>query len=268
MKKLISLLLCSALAVSVCVPAFAAEDKGDTVTVSLSNIEDIMPEPAGISHEEQLLSVQKQYLTYCNDILDRDTAPGQMDNKTQAQQSAQKKLVLGYISQKEYNDAVQAVTDLSNSQMSQSSVRSQDLLKLRTLLDLDEEDKLVVHPADYSKIDLTAKLSNINYQKDLDDLYDKETYEQTFKSLYDSMTLASRTYSSDSTKYATKQTDAQNMQQKIAQGYATQQQLDSINLELQTLGNTVAKDRNTLYMAYLSYDFMRDNGYPYSPSQY
>lgn len=268
MKKLISLLLCSALAVSVCVPAFAADDKGDTVTVSLSNIEDIMPEPQGVSHVEQLLTVQKQYLTYCNDVLDRDTAPGQMDSKTQAQQSAQKKLELGYISQKEYNDAVQAVTDLSNSQMTQSSVRSQDLLKLRSLFELDDEDKLIVNPADYSKIDLTAKLSNVNYQKDLDDLYDKDAYEQTFKSLYDSMTQANRTYTSDSAKYQTKQADAQSMQQKFTKGYATQKQVDDINLELQTLGNTVAKDRNNLYMAYLSYDFMRDNGYPYTQSQY
>lgn len=269
MKKLISIFLCLVLAVSFSIPAFAADDdKGDTVIVSLSNIEDIMPEPEGIAHEQQLINLQKAYLTYCNDVLDRNSAPAQYDSKSQEQQAAQKKLELGYISQKEYDDTVQAVTDLSNSQHTQSSKREEDLLKLRNLFELDDEDKLVVNTPDYSKINLDERLSNINYSKDLDDQDFEPSDVLTFKSLYDSMTLASRTYHADSDKYQTTLTDAQSMQQKVTNGYATQKQLDDINLQLKTLESTVAKDKNSLYMAYLSYDFMRDNGQSDTQAQY
>lgn len=265
MKKLVSILLSFILVASVCVPAYAA-DKGDTVTVSLDNISDIMP----ASNEQQLINLQKQYLTYCNDVLDRGSASEQYDSKAQVQAAAQKKLDLGYISQKEYNDTVQSVSDLNVSQQTQSNQRSQDLLKLRHMLELDDVDKLIVKPADYSKIDLTAKLSKINYAKDLEELTDLETSQvETFKSLYDVMTQASHTYQSDNAKYLTKQTDAQLMQQKFTKGYATKKQVDDISLELQTLENTVAKEKNSLYIAYLRYDFMRDNGdSPDSISQY
>jgi len=59
------------------------------------------------------------------------------------------------------------------------------------------------------------------------------------------------------------------MQQKFTKGYATKKQADDITLELQTLEGTVAKEKNSLYIAYLRYDFMRDNGdSPDSISQY
>lgn len=260
MKKIMSMLLSFLLVVSVSVPAFAAQT-GQTVTISLDNINDIMPPQPGASHEQQLMNLQKQYLTYCNDVFDRGSASGQYDSKTQAQDAARKKLELGYISQKEYNDAVQAVSDLSSSQQAPSNQRAQDLLKLRNLLGLDDVDQLIVKPADYSKVDFTTKLSSVKYAKDLEDLKLEPSQVETFKSLYDALTQANSAYQLDSGKYQTKQAQVQLMQQKFAKGYASKKQVNDITLELQTLESTVAKEKNSVYIAYLRYDFMRDNGY-------
>ncbi len=271
MKKIISMLLSLLFVASICVPAFAAE-KYDTVTISLDNIEDIMPEPEGVDHVINLLNLQAQYLTYCNDVLVRSSNSGQTDSNAQTQTAAQKKLELGYISQKEYDDLVQSNNDTTVSQQTQTNQRAADLLKLRHMLELDDADKLVIKSADYSEIDLSAKLSNVRYDKDLEnlDLADLSAGDssdteltgkvESFKALYNTLMQADHAYELDSGNYETKKTQAQLMQQKFANGYATQKQVNDINLELQTLGNTVAKEKNSLYIAYLRYDYMRDNG--------
>lgn len=262
MKKAFSILLSIMLVFSVCVPVFAAT----TVTVSLDNLDNLMP---GAS-DAQLLNLQVQYLTYCNNLLDRDSGGVQYDSKSQAQAAAQKKLELGYISQKEYNDAVQAVTDLTSSQQTQSNQRADNLLKLRHMLNLGDDEGLAVRPADYSKINLDQLLSNISYSKDLNNW--KDTFQssdvETFQSLYNSMKLASQTYQSDKAKYDSKKASADLMQQKYNRGYISKKQADDANSELQTLSNTVAKDKNSLYTAYLQYDFMRDNGHSASSMSY
>ncbi len=268
MKKQISLLLAVAVVALSSVPAFAASNK---VTVSLDKMEEvIIPNTDYGTFSRQLLQTQIQYLTYCNDVLSGSSNSMQYDSKSQAQDTAKKKYEMGYISLKEYQDAMQTVTDQTDGQLQQSNQRAQDLLKLRHLIGLDDEDKLTVKPADYSNINLSKKLSNINYSKDLKDWADDfgSSQIETFKQLYDSMRLANQTYQSDLAKYETKKADAELVKQKFDRGYATQKQLDDINNELQTLSNTVAKDQNTVYSAYLQYDFMRDQGYSAASSLY
>lgn len=269
MKKLFALLLSAVLAITVCVPAFAAT-KGETVTVSLDSLEEF--------HDAEQVQQEVQYLKFCNDVLSSDANSLQYDGKSQTQAAAQKKLELGYISQKDYDDAVKAVTDQTDGQLPQSSQRAEDLLNLRHLLGLNDEDKLIVKPADYSTVDLDTKLSNVNYGRDLDHWMDdygndldgseRGAQAEQFKSLYDALRLVSQTYQSDKTSYDTKASDAAQMQQKYDRGYATKQQVDDINRELATLSNTVARDRNSVYSAYLQYDFMRDQGSPYSSMLY
>lgn len=264
MKKLFALLLSAVLAVTVCVPAFAADTKeGITVTVSLDNLEDVTASnPDYGTYSQVLLQTQLKYLQFCNDVLSSSDNSLQYDGKSQTQAAAQKKLELGYISQKDYDDAVQAVTDQTDGQIQQSSQRAEDLLNLRHLLGLDDEDKLIVKPADYSTIDLDRKLSSVHYDQDLDNW--SEEFEngdvETFKNLYDTLRQASQTYQSDKADYDKKASDAAQMQQKYDKGYATKQQVDDINRDLTTLSNTVAKDKNSAYSAFLRYDYMRDNG--------
>lgn len=274
MKKIISILLCIILSVSFCVPSFAST-KSDTVTVSLNKVEDLVIDNSnyGSNDSERTLRAQIQYLTYCNDVLNMNTNTDAYNSKSAAQDIAKKKLELGYISQKEYNDTVQAVTDQTNGQQSQSNQRQQDLLTLRHMFGLDDVDKLVVSAADYSSVDLDKKLSNLNYTNALKDweLYklsgsdatdsDNTSKVETFKKLYNSLKLVNQTYQSDNDTYQKKLADAQSMQQKLQNGYASQKDVDDINQEVQKLANTVAIDRNNVYMAYLKYDFMRDNGY-------
>lgn len=259
MKKVFALLLSAAMAVLLCVPAFAAT-KAETVTVSLSTLEEANPRDA------DTLIQEIQYLAYCNDVIDRDSGMLQTDSTAQAKAAAREKLDRGYISQKQYDDAVQAADDLSLKQTTESNQRAESLLKLRNLLELDFADKLIVKPADYSKINLDKKLSNVHYDKNLKDWVeefsvDNAQYINSFKSAYDTMKLANAAYASDQAKYETKKADAAAMQQKFATGYATQKQVDDINRELQALQYTVDKDRNSVYSAYLIYDFMRDQGY-------
>lgn len=270
MKRTVSLLITVLLVLSIMTPAYA-KTKSETVTVSLDKIEDILPgSTTGEKYSLQLLNAKLKYLVCCNDALKTVSNANTYDSKAQAQAVAEKKLELGYISQKEYDDTVKSLKDTVTGQTTDTSTRAQNLLSLRHLFGLDDDDKMTVQAADYSKINLD-KINNVSYKRDLkdNDLNDLSGNDATdieltgkveaFKSLYDSLYHASLTYQTALTDYQTKESDAKLVQSKFQQGYATKQELDDINRDLSTLKTTLDIDRNNLYAAYLKYDFVRDN---------
>lgn len=277
MKKTVALLISLMLAILTCIPAYAAT-KSATVTVKLGNLENLMLEDA--PHDLQLLNVQMKYLSYCNDVITTDLDTLTYNTKVQAQQTAKKKLAQGYLTQKEYNDAVQAVTDQLNAQQANSIKKSQDSLALRHMFGLDDADRMVVEPVDYTSVNLEQKLSGLSYTGALkhNEWYnlsgsDAEDAEITgdvekLKQLYDSLKTADQKYQTDNDSYQKKQADAQTMQQKLKYGYATRKDADDLNSEVRQLTDTVAIDRNNVYMAYLQYDYMRDHGESPSPAAY
>jgi len=272
LKKIFSLFLAVLITVTAGIPAFAATRKGDTVTLSMENLEDLLPgNSQSGTYDQQLLSAQIQYLTYCNDMLITDSDTYTYNSKVQERDNAKKKYEQGYGSKKAYDDAVQAVTDQLNSQQQHSMKRSQDSLVLRHMLELDDVDKLVVKPMDYSKLDLEAKINNINYKSDLKKLgwndlsgSDASDSEMTggveaFHTLYNALKSAGDQYHQNNDTYQKKLNDLQTTKQKVAAGYAFQKELDDLNQEVQVLANTVAQNKNSLYMAYLKYDYARDH---------
>ena len=263
MKRTVSLLITVLLVLSIMTPAYA-KTKSETVTVSLDKIEDLLPgSTTGEKYSLQLLNAKLKYLACCNDALKTVSNANTYDSKAQAQAVAEKKLELGYISQKEYDDIVKNLKDTVTGQTTDTSTRAQNLLSLRHLFGLDDDDKMMVQAADYSKINLD-KINNVSYKRDLkdNDLNDLSGNDATdteltgkvdaFKSLDDSLYHASLTYQ-------TKESDATLVQSKFQQGYATKQELDDISRDLSTLKTTLDIDRNNLYAAYLKYDFVRTN---------
>ncbi len=272
MKKLISILTVLAMAVSVSSAAFAASTS-ETVSVSLDKIEDLIPTTTSSdTFSAQLLKAQLQYLTCCSDALTTNSNANSTQSTTQSEEDARKKYELGYISKQEYDDAVKATTDLTASQESAVSQREKDMLTLRHMFGLDDDDKMVLKSADYTDINLT-KISGISLNNSLkewnlydlsgSDATDTETTGkvETFKSLYNAMELAYSTYQNDLSKYESKQKDSALIKEKYDKGYATKKELDDITLETGTLKNTADKDRNSAYAAYLRFDFLRENGY-------
>lgn len=272
MKKLISILTALVMAVSVSSAAFAASTS-ETVSVSLDKIGDLIPTTTSSdTFSVQLLKAQLQYLTCCNDALSTNSNANNTKSTAQAEEDAKKKYELGYISKKEYDNAVNATTDLTASQESAVSQREKDMLTLRHMFGLDDDDKMVLKSADYTDINL-AKIPGISLKSSLKEwnLYDLSGSDatdteltskvETFKSLYNAMELAYGTYQTDLSKYESKQKDAALVKEKYEMGYATKRELDDITLETDTLKNTVDKDRNNAYAAYLRFDFLRQNGY-------
>lgn len=265
MKRTVSLLVTLLLVLSIITPAYA-KTKSETVTVSLDKIEDLLIKATS----DQILKAKLQYLTCCNDALTTVSNANTYDSKTQAQAIAEKKLELGYISQKEYDDTIKSLKDTVTGQTTDTSTRAQHLLSLRHLFGLDDDDKMVVKAADYSKINLD-KINNVSYKRDLkdNDLNDlsgndatdsiKIQKVETLKKNYEALKKASLTYQTALTDYQTKESDAKLAQSKFQQGYATKQELDDINRDLSTLKTTLDADRNDLYAAYLQYDYVRNN---------
>ncbi|QEY35804.1 hypothetical protein FL966_12470 [Caproiciproducens galactitolivorans] len=265
MKKAVSFLIMFAFVLSITVPAYA-KTKSETVTVSLDKIEDLLINPTS----EELLNAQLLYLTCCNDALKTATNANTYDSKAQELAIAEKKLELGYISQKEYEDIAKSLKDTSTSQVTDTNTRAQNLLSLRHMFGLDDDDKMIVKAADYSKINLN-KINNASYKRDLkdNDLNDLSGSDATdteltgkveaLKRSYDALYQASLTYQTSLTDYQKKEADAKLTQSKYQQGYATKQEVDDINRELSTMKITVDINRNNLYAAYLKYDFLRNN---------
>lgn len=270
MKRTVSLLITVLLVFSIMTPAYA-KTKSETVTVSLDKIEDLLPgSTTGETYALQLLNAKLKYLACCNDALKTVSNANTYDSKAQAQAIAEKKLELGYISQKEYDDTVKSLKDTVTGQTTDTSTRAQNLLSLRHLFGLDDDDKMTVQAADYSKINLD-KINNVSYNRDLkdNDLNDlsgndatdsiKIQKVETLKKNYEALKKASLTYQTALTDYQTKESDAKLVQSKFQQGYATKQELDDINRDLSTLKTTLDVNRNDLYAAYLQYDYVRNN---------
>ena len=335
MRKWIGLLLVAALAVSPELPAFAAEQDTPavtSVTVSMSTIEKIMSDynqdiqtiennrrnskeaydysgqdkedkndyQTALSQDDQqvqqkILSAKQQYISFCVDNvqLQADQVSADNDKKTLSLKSGQ--LSGGYLSQKDYNDALDQANKSKNTLDVQQNKVIREKAGLKTLLNIPDGVNFTILPVTAADMNITG-IPSIDYGGDsilmitrnTDIIAAEQKYDVTkddrsnssatidntyiswqqtisdrkasFKQLYDSMMSSYQTWQLDTQTVARKTNDLAVEKQKLAQGFSSQTKVDQANLNLLLAQATAALDQSNAYSTLMSYNNMK-NGY-------
>lgn len=341
MRKWIGLLLIAALAVSPELPAFAAEQDTQAVTavtVSMSTIEKIMSDynqdiqtiennrrnskelydysdqnktdkndyQTALSQDDQqvqqkVLSAKQQYISFCVDNvqLQADQVSADNDKKTLSLKSGQ--LSGGYISQKDYNDALNQANKSKNTLDEQQSKVVREKWELKTLLNIPDGVNFTILPVTAADLDITG-IPSVNYSADAilmvtrntDIINAEQKYDTTkddatnssstidnayiswqqtissrktsFQQLYDSMMSSYQTWQLDTQTVQRKTNDLAVEKQKLAQGFSSQTKVDQANLDLLLAEATAALDQSNAYSTLMSYNNMK-NGYTATGSE-
>lgn len=243
-----------------------------------------------------VLSAKQSYLAYCADNDRLAQAQTAADNARTALTVSQQALSSGYVSQKDVDDLQNQCDQAQNALTQLDNQLTQEKASLRTLLNLPDGVTMSVKPVaaddlDFSDIPAinyggdvivmrgnsskikTAKL-NYEYAQDQDDSYTgyqtnnasialeqtRESEEAAFKKLYDALNSSYTVYEQALSQAQQKENELTVEQKALSLGYSSQKAVDAETQELKTLRTTLADDRNTLFVNYLSYIDMK-NGF-------
>ena len=276
-----------------------AEDAEDTEQEdSADHQRDLAEEQYEQNAHGTVLSAKQTYLAYCADNDRLAQAQVVAANARNALNVSQQALAAGYVSQKDVSDLQSQCDQAQNALTQLDSQLTQEKASLRTLLNLPDGVTMEVKPvaaddldfSDIPSIDYggdvivmrgnsskikTAKL-NYEYQQDQEDMpgftqytldnayialeQARESEETAFKKLYDAMNSSYTVYGQALSQVQQKESELAVEQKALSLGYSSQKAVDTRTQELKTLQTTLADDRNTLFVNYLSYIDMK-NGY-------
>jgi hypothetical protein len=250
--------------------------------------------------QQKVLSAKQQYISFCVDNvqLQADQVSADNDKKTFSLKSGQ--LSGGYISQKDYNDALNQASKSKNALDAQQSKLTREKWELKTLLNIPDGVNFTIQPVTAADMDITG-IPSIGYNADVilmvtrnadiiaaeqnydftkDDLSNSSStidnayisWQQTissrkatFQQLYDSMMSSYQTWLLDSQTVQRKTNDLAVEKQKLTQGFSSQTKVDQANLDLLLSEATAALDQSNAYSTLMSYNNMK-NGYTASGS--
>ncbi len=245
--------------------------------------------------QQKVLSAKQQYISFCVDNvqLQADQVSADNDKKTLSQKYGQ--LQKGYISQKDYNDALDQANKSQNTLVAQQNKLIRGKQDLLTLLNIPDSVKYTILPVTEKDMDITGIPSIVygadeilmvtrnadiiaaeqNYDFTKDDLSNSSStidnayisWQQTisnrkasFKQLYDSLMNYYQTCQLDAESVQRKTSDLTVEKQKLKQGFSSQTKVDQANLSLLLAEATQALDQSNAYTALMSYQNMK-NGY-------
>lgn len=276
-----------------------AEDYEDTEQEDTYDYKrDLAEEQYNANYHGAILSAKQSYLAYCADNDRLAQAQTAADNARTALTVSQQALAAGYVSQKDVNDLQNQCDQAQNTLTQLDSQLTQEKASLRTLLNLPDGVTMSVRPVaaddlDFSDIPTinyggdvivmrgnssaikTAKLT-YEYQQDQEDMpgftqytldnayialqQARESEEAAFKKLYDALNSSYTVYEQALSQVQQKENELAVEQKALSLGYSSQKAVDAKTQELKTLRTTLADDRNTLFVNYLSYIDMK-NGF-------
>ena len=276
-----------------------ADDAEDTPTEESADYQqDLAEESYEQNAHNTVLSAKQTYLAYCADNDRLAEAQVAATNAKNALNVSLQALAAGYVSQKDADDLKQKADQAQNALTSLDNQLTQERTNLRTLLNLPDGVAMTIKPVAAEDLDFSdvptidyggdvivmrgnsskikSAKTTYEYQQDhedednvtqytVDNAYialqqARESEEASFKKLYDALNSAYTVYQQDLGNVQRKQNELAAEQQALSLGYSSQQAVDARTQELKTLQTTLADDRNTLFVDYLSYGNMK-NGY-------
>ena len=269
-----------------------AEDAEDTEQEDTADHQlDLAEEQYNASYHSTILSAKQSYLVYCADNDRLAQAQVAAANARNALNVSLQALSSGYVSQKDVNDLQSQCDQAQNALTQLDNQLTQEKASLRTLLNLPDNVAMKVKSVTADDLDFsgipainyggdvivmrgnsskikTAKLT-YEYQQDQEDMpgftkytldnayialqQARESEEAAFRKLYDALNSSYTVYGQALSQVQQKENELAVEQKALSLGYSSQTAVDTRTQELKTLRTTLADDRNTLFVNYLSY---------------
>lgn len=238
--------------------------------------------------KQQVLTAQKQLMTYFSNIETQKMLDLQMQIQKTAVTDNYGKLENGFLSKKDYNNSVLSLKKTEAQAASTKSACEIGLRDLLTKLGVAENEKIKLVPPDIQAMDF-AFIKNLDFDADLTETLEKSsairaaklTYDNAlkgdyaedwdiasykldwdlkkqqvkngFRQQYDALIVGYDDLMADRDAIEKQRSDFSDEADKVKYGFSTQKRADSLKLQLLSAESSLTIKENTLYAAYLNY---------------